>query len=296
MSGRPLPKQVRWFVVTNWNVDLDYNQFLKDRKEVKYIAWGPEVTSTGKHHHQAFMYLWHGSTWGARKLNVMGNWFGDIHCSVAPMRGRVTDNEAYCSKENAGLLQKYGEEPEQGCRDDLDETKDKILAGELTADDVAVENPGMFHQYGRTLDRVEAIALRRKTRKWMTSCTWYTGPTHSGKSHAVFKDYDPMTHYVKNLNEDWWDGYKGQETVILNEFRGQIPFSEMLDLIDKWPKTVKWRGKEPVPFLAKQVLVSSIRTPEDVYRNQDHTGEPWEQWTRRVNVVTLKKRKLETSD
>ena len=116
----------------------------------------------------------------------------------------------------------------------------------------------LVHQYGRTLDRLEAIALRKKVRKWQTQGVWYTGPTSSGKSHAVFTNthgeygsYDPETHYLKNLCEEWWDGYKGQSIVIFNEFRGQVPFSELLDLCDKWPKTVKQRNKEPVPFLAR---------------------------------------------
>ena len=294
MNDGRLPKRVRWFVVTNWNVDCDYDAIIKQGK-VRFIAYGPEVApTTGRKHHQAYMYLYKDTAYGKRSLCSLGKMFGDIHCKVMPMFGKITDNESYCSKDNAGELIKHGDEPAQGCRGDVDEAKEKIMKGDLTADDIAVENPGFFHQYGRTLDRLEAIALRQKFRTWMTLCTWYTGHTGSGKSWHCFKahgEYDPKTHYVKNLNEDWWDGYKGQPIVILNEFRGQIPFTEMLDLIDRWPKTVKWRGKESVPFLARHIVIASIKRPEDVYVNQDQTGEPWGQWTRRVKVVTLNKRK-----
>ena len=71
----------------------------------------------------------------------------------------------------------------------------------------------------------------------------------------------------------------------MNEFRGQIQFCELLDLMDKWPKTVSRRGREPVPFLAKRILISSIRHPRDVYVRQE--GEPWEQFDRRCDVVKL---------
>jgi len=149
----------------------------------------------------------------------------------------------------------------------------------------------MFHQYGRTMDRLEDIALRQKFRTMMTRAYWYTGPSMAGKSHKVFENYSPDTHYVKPLGEadcKWWDGYTGQETVIFNEFRGQIPFAEMLDLMDKWPKTVSRRGRAPVPFLAKTILIASIRMPRDVYVNQ--SGEPWEQFERRCVVRLLEPR------
>jgi len=289
MNDGRLPKKVRWFVVTNWNIDCDYDALIAEGR-VRFLAYGPEVApTTGRPHHQLYMYLHKDTARGARSLGNLGKMFGDTHCKVLPMFGKISDNEAYCAKENAGELIKHGNEPKQGARGDVDEAVDKIMKGDMTADEICVENPGFFHQYGRTLDRAEAIALRQKYRTEMTACTWYTGPTASGKSHAVFEGYDPATHYVKNLNEDWWDGYKGQPIVIFNEFRGQIPFKEMLDLIDKWPKTVKWRCKEPVPFLAREIRISSIKKPEDVYVNQ--SGEPWGQWTRRVVVVTLNKRK-----
>jgi len=289
MNDGRLPNRVRWFVVTQWNMDCDYEELVKGDR-VRFVAYGPEVCpTTGRDHHQLYMYLHKDTSYGNRSLNKLGNMFGDIHCRVAPMFGKISDNESYCAKENRGVLIKHGDEPAQGARGDIDEAKEMIMKGDLTADDICVENPGFFHQYGRTLDRLEAIALRQRYRTWMTTCDWYTGPTGVGKSHTIFEDFDPRTHYVKNLNDEWWDGYKGQPIVIFNEFRGQIPFKEMLDLIDKWPKTVKWRCRESVPFLATRILISSIKLPEDVYVNQ--SGEPWGQWTRRVKVHTLKKRK-----
>ena len=185
--------------------------------------------------------------------------------------------KTYCTKQDKDAFE-FGEMPAQGKRTDIDAIKDAILSGETTADKVCCENPVFFHQYGRTMDRLQGIALRRRFRTEMTKGEWVTGPTGCGKSHRAFEGFNPETHYVKNLNEDWWDGYTGQETVILNEFRGQIKFSELLDLVDKWPKTVKWRCKEPVPFLAKNLIITSIKTPQEVYANT--VGEPWEQFER----------------
>lgn len=280
----------RSFVVTNWNCDPTVYDTLVSEGQVQFIAYGEEICpKTQKSHHQCFLYFKNPKSTGNRNKNKIGHLFGEIHCHVEKMLGSFAQNEAYCSKE--GKYTKVGEEPAQGFRGDLTEIKDMILRGDTTADEVCQNDPTMFHQYGRTIDRLEGIALRQKFRTEMTSCTWYTGPSGAGKSHRIFEDYNPDTHFVKDLTVDWWDGYRGQPIVILNEFRGEIKFSFLCALIDKWPLTVPWRGKESVPFLAREIRISCIKPPELVYRRTaDEAGEPWEQFTRRITVKTLTKR------
>ena len=285
---KKLPEKIRAFVVTQWNMDCDY-QALIDKKQFQFIAYGEEICPTsGTPHHQMFVYFANPRSWKTKNLNKIGDMFGPIHCRVDAMFGSFEQNESYCSKEMDGKLIKFGKEPNQGERMDLTDLKDAILKGDMSADDVAVENPYMFHQYGRTLDRIEAIGLRKKFRTEFTKGIWIHGVTGSGKSHTAFSDYNPETHYVKNLNEDWWDGYKGQETVIFNEFRGQVTFSELLDLCDKWPKTVKWRSHEPVPFISKKLIITSIKSPKDCYSSVK--DEPWEQFERRFEIIELEQK------
>lgn len=281
-----MPK-TRSFVVTQWNLECDY-QALVDSGQVQYIAYGlEECPTTKRKHHQTFLYFVNQKSDGAKNLCKIGKMFGKVQCNVQPMRGSLAQNEAYCSKESE--LTTFGVKPSPGARGDIQAVVNQIVAGERTAEDVALNDAAFFHQYGRTLQYVEAVALRRQWRTWMTKGIWYHGPPACGKSHKAFDGYDPTTHYIKNLNEEWWDGYKGQEIVILNEFRGQIPFSELLDLVDKWPKTVKWRGRESVPFLAKTVIVASVHYPMDVYKRQT-AEEPWEQFSRRFDVIELEAR------
>ncbi len=283
-------KKQRNFILTNWNCNEDEYYKLVEDKKIKFIAWGDETCpTTGRKHHQAFLYFHNPKSTSAKNCCAIGKMFGKTQCDVRPMQGTFTQCEAYCSKE--GQLKSIGEEPKQGERLDLNEIKDKILEGNMTAEDVCCEDPNKFHQYGRTLDRLETIALRKKFRTEMTSCNWYTGPSGAGKSHRVFEDYDPEKCFIKDLTVDWWDGYKGQEIVILNEFRGEIKFSHLCALIDKWPMTVPIRGKESVPFLAKEVRVASIKSPEEVYhRTAADDGEPWQQLRRRIKTFTLNKR------
>lgn len=273
----------RAFVITNYAMNTA-EVYEKMKKEIRFIAWGDETCpDTGRLHHQCFMYLWKQKSTGNRALNSIGKWFADetrTAAHVKPMRGNFRQNEAYCSKE--GHYHKLGEEPAQGTRGDIVENKDMIMDGSLTPDDLAVADPGHYHMYGRTYEKLHVIALRKKFRTWQTEGIWYWGGTGVGKSHKAFANFHPDTHYVKDLNTQWWDGYKGQETVILNEFRGQLKFSFLLDLMDKWPCYVSVRNVESVPFLAKKIIVTSSQRPEVVYGNV--TNDSMSQLHRRCSV------------
>lgn len=269
-----------WVMTCNNYTDDDIARFEKLMLLAKYSIYGKEIGKKGTPHLQCYLYFKNPRAFTPLKKAMP-------RAYIAPAKGNATQNEKYCSKD--GDSKSRGTKPQQGKRTDLDDLKEQIMTGMKTVDEICVEQPTAFHQYGRTLDRLEAIALRKQYRTWMTKGIWITGPSGSGKSHMAFENYSPETHYIKDISEGslkWWDGYKGQPIVIINEFRGQITFDQLCAIVDKWPHTVSWRSKESVPLLAKTVIITSIKRPEDVYVNQK--DEPWRQFARRFEVIELK--------
>jgi hypothetical protein len=122
----------------------------------------------------------------------------------------------------------------------------------------------------------------------MTKAEWIYGSTGTGKSHYAFNNYSPDTHYLYPNDGGWWDGYTGQEIVIINEFRGGIMYSELLELLDKWPKTVRRRGREPVPFLAKLVIITSSLHPKNIYQGVLEKDDSIDQLLRRIKVIEFR--------
>jgi len=51
-----------------------------------------------------------------------------------------------------------------------------------------------------------------------------------------------MEAYIKNPNTKWWDGYKGERNVIIDEFRGRIDPSYLLTWTDRYPVSVEIKG------------------------------------------------------
>lgn len=288
-------KKYRDYTYTDYNVEPV--QF--DEKQMRYLCFAPEVCpTTGRHHWQSYVVWKSQKTLSACVKNLRQGRPTPIW--VRPSAGTSEDNKRYIfgpyedrkigkSKPRNDEACEFGDIPSQGARKDVEELKNQVLAGKRV-DDIAIENPWMFHQYGRTLSKIEDIALRKKFRTWMTTGTWLWGPTGAGKSHEAFTDFDPETCYVLPLNEwkgmgsGWCDGYVGQETVIINDFRGEIPYNELLQMVDKWPYSVRRRGREPMPFLAKRVIITCSLEPCDIYCKQVHKRDSLNQLLRRMDV------------
>lgn len=277
--------KTRNFVFTNWNLETNYADML-EKHGIRYIACGRETCPwTGKLHDQGWITFRHQRSDSKKALNIIGNMFGEKHANIQAMRGSLKQNNEYCGKENE--LRKFGDEPKQGSRADLVDVCNRIKKGEDSAETIALEDPDFYHQFGRTMEKIEDISRRHTFRNWMTKGEWVWGPTGAGKSHRAFQDYDTATHYVKPIQDEWWDGYKGQPIVILNEFRGNIPFAELLSLVDKWPHFVKRRCREPTPFLARKLIITSSLKPEECYSNVLLGNDSMEQFNRRFAVINL---------
>lgn len=94
---------------------------------------------------------------------------------------------------------------------------------------------------------------------------WYWGASGAGKSHHAFKDYSPETHYIHNSRTIWWDNYKQQDTVIIDNFSGEILFNDLLELFDDFPYSVPRRNKSNIQFTSKKVIIASLHHPSKVY-------------------------------
>lgn len=270
------------FTWNNYPSDLIYPTISQDSAEnifgkFKYIIFGFEnCPTTGTPHIQGYVdWINPRTIGGLKKINK------SIHWEIR--KGTFDQAVDYCKK--TGLFVEFGEPNQQGARTDLTKIKTDIING-LKVDDIAIDNPELYHKYGRTFNKIEDIAMRRRFRTTMTRGIWYWGPTGVGKSHLAFEGYTPETHYVHPNDNGWWDGYAQQDTVIINDFRGEISYNDLLKLVDKWPEKVKRRGREPLPFLSKTVIVTSSLHPAAVYKRRNEE-DSLEQLFRRFEIVRV---------
>lgn len=248
----------------------------------QYVVIGEEIApTTGTPHLQGYVEFHSSVKWKTvtNKKNKDYGWI-DGWMNTSEKRCPIT----YCKKD--GKFHEAGTPKQQGKRNDLIELKDQILNNGLKVDDIAISQPFTYHAYGRTLNKIEDLAMRKKYRNFMTKGIWYWGPTGVGKSHAAYENFTPDTHYDMPDDKGWYDGYTQQETVILNDFRGHLKYEYLLKLVDKWPITLSRRGREPMPFMSKTVIVTSSLSPEQVYHRR-HAEDDLKQFYERFTVIHM---------
>lgn len=244
-----------------------------------FLAYEQETCpETGRKHWQGYVSMLRKTTLSAIKTNVNESWHWEI------MRGSFSDNQAYCNKE--GGLVKFGTCPidQQGVRNDVNAVRARLINGE-NLDDIILTEPYLYQRAGRVMERLNEIILRSRRRNWETRIIWFYGPTGTGKTREVYEREEKSSLYIKPLGRadvNWWDAYRGEEAILLDDFRGQLDYDELLRLADRYPMTVSRRGREPLPFLAKRIYITSALRPDEVYLSQNARGDSLRQLERRV--------------
>lgn len=200
-------------------------------------------------------------------------------------RGTAAENRAYCTKD--GDADEWGSMPQQGKRSDVDSWVERLRTGDASTRDVRNQQWHVYHQYGRTLDKLEDDRRVAERRHAPTAGIWLCGPTGAGKSHradAIARAiYEGSTYWHPAHDRQWWDGYDGQRCVIIDDFRkGVLCVEEVLRLADRWPYAVSRRGRQPVPFTAELVIITAPESYEAYFKPED-----WPQIARRYALVEL---------
>lgn len=110
-------------------------------------------------------------------------------------------------------------------------------------------------------------------------CFW--GATGTGKSRRAW-DEAGVDAYPKDPRSKFWDGYRGQTHVVIDEFRGGIDIAHVLRWFDRYPVIVEIKGCATV-LKAETIWVTSNLHPKDWYPDLDE--ETTNALLRRMNVV-----------
>lgn len=95
----------------------------------------------------------------------------------------------------------------------------------------------------------------------------YWGGTQLGKSRRAWHEAG-YSSYAKDPRTKWWDGYRGEKHVIVDEFRGTIDISHILRWLDRYPVRVEVKGST-IPLLATTFWFTSNIAPDKWYPDLD---------------------------
>lgn len=234
----------------------------------------PDVTTNGGYHHWQFVVHFEKPIrlGGVRKL------FGPYHAE--PCRSKAAQD--YVWKEATAVPEsrfELGIKPiERSSSKDWDKVWDDAKSGKINEipADIRIRS---YH----TLKRIHKDHSEAPFRNEIT-VNVYWGATATGKSHRMFEEAyaGGIIPYVKASTTKWWDGYQGQDRVIMDEFRGQISIEHLLKWLDKYPCFVEEKGGQ-LALKATQFWICSNLHPSSWYPTMDHESQ--EALLRRLKII-----------
>ena len=96
---------------------------------------------------------------------------------------------------------------------------------------------------------------------------WLCGDPGTGKTRYVWENYDDL--YIKAINK-WWDGYHGQETVLLDDWdpKHEVLVSYLKIWGDRYPFRGEIKGSSMM-LRPKRIIVTSNYIIDECFQNQE---------------------------
>lgn len=195
------------------------------------------------------------------RLAAVKKIFGDsCHAELS----RSVAAESYVHKEETyvhGTRFELGRRPfKRNCKRDWAAAFEFAKRGEFESVD-----PGILVPYFGQLQRLHAHFATPEAA--VRECFVYWGPTGVGKSRTAW-DRAGLDAYPKVSTTKFWDGYRGQDCVVIDEFRGGIGIEHLLRWLDRYPVLVEVKGSAVV-LKATKIWITSNLHPKDWYPTLD---------------------------
>lgn len=150
--------------------------------------------------------------------------------------------------------------PGQGHRSDLDDLRTRILDGQETVDDLLMGDVTAWRHGRMTSDLVAArdrARLGSGTRDVQVRVLY--GDTGTGKTSAAIQGLQALGSVcrVTHWGPGNFDGYDGQDSIILDEFAGQPPLSALLTWLDRYPVDLPARYRSRPAAYSRVVLCTN---------------------------------------
>lgn len=258
-----------------------FPEVVSEENRVKYGIWQLEICP----HTSALHCQWYIEFTASVRHSFVKRVVGDLRSHVEIRRGSPIQARDYCRKSDSRLPgtepSEVGKQTGQGHRADLEDVQDALDAG-TSPGEIAQRYFATWCRYHRSIDR---YWLENQTpRCWTMDVRVYYGPTGSGKSRRALVESDGSMYPLGHSNGGaWFDGYSAEFTIVIDDFYGWLPFSFLLQLLDRYPFKVPTKGSH-IPFLSRRIIITSNVHPNQWY---DYTKPHmnWHALERRITTI-----------
>jgi len=229
--------------------------------KVSYHVFGKEVApDTGRPHLQGFVIFKNRIMLaGLKKFNKRAHWEVKVRGST------YTQAADYCKKD--GDFTEFGQLPPNPGAAGGQATKEryeKMWVDCKKGDFEAIDKDLLIRHY-HTAKRIRQDFHPRCESLPNVCGHWFYGKPNTGKS--FWARHDNPNHFVKPCNK-WWDGYQGEDVVILDDFDKQHNClgHHLKTWADRYAIPAEMKGTT-VNIRPKKLIVTSNYTIEEIFGN-----------------------------
>ena len=299
--GGDKDRQARgWQITINNPKDKDMGHYkikevLKAIPSMVYWCMCDEVGEQGTEHTHIYI-----KTRNPIKFSTLKNKFPAAHIEKA--QGTPQENRDYIRKEGkwedtekketnlVDTFEEWGELPKghKGKRSDLSILFDMIENG-MSNSEILRQNPD-YLKYLNHIERTrQALREEEFKNRWREiECFYVFGETNTNKTRTWMEKYGYENVYrITNYNGNAvWDGYRGQDVIIFEEYRSQILISELLTWCEGYPNcSLRARYADKVACFTKVAFISNIPLEEQYPNVQEDSPATWRAFLRRIQKV-----------
>lgn len=216
---------------------------LLDRAQFTYLIMQQEVCpDTGREHWQGYAELSKQT-----RFDTIKDYLGDPAVHIEKRRGTAQQAADYCKKDRSrasgGETVEFGSLSRPGTRSDITYMVDLIKEGKSNLD-LIERVPGSFCRYFKGVDRIRMELDSKEARAWRDLQVHVLyGETGTGKTRYVYANYPIESIYKLDVaNNLWWDGYHGENVLLIDDFYGWIKYGQLLNVLDGYPFRCEVKG------------------------------------------------------
>lgn len=267
-------------------------QILEQFPSCEYWCMCDEIGEHGTLHTHLYT-----SFTNAVMFSTMQRRFYGAHIEI--VKGTHRENRDYVRKEGKWLDSKKAETnlpetfEESGELPEEPDRRVKQSEAILAMVEAGASDSEIMRAYPSAMNHLKNIEQARQTLleekygvDWRTvEVTYIWGETGVGKTRSVVEKYGYKNVFRVTNYTHPFDGYKGQDVILFDEFRSSLKFSDMLAYIDGHPVMLPCRYADKVACYTKVYIISNIPLEKQYPLVQVEESAGYAAFRRRIEEV-----------